>query len=51
MHGRDRDSIVEGENEKVNPKYQKLVEDYFKSLTRIQFNGEHQRCTTQCAHR
>ena len=33
LHPRDRAALVEGENEKVNPKYQKLVEDYFKSLS------------------
>jgi hypothetical protein len=32
LHPRDRQSIVEGEQEKVNPKYQKLVEDYYKTL-------------------
>jgi len=33
LHGRERDAIVEAENEKVNPKYQKLVDDYFKALS------------------
>ena len=33
LHPRERESVVEGENEKVNPKYLKLVEDYFKSLS------------------
>ena len=33
LHGRDREAIVEIENEKVNPKYQKLVDDYYKSLS------------------
>jgi hypothetical protein len=33
LHPRDRDAVLEGASEKVNPKYQKLVEDYFKSLS------------------
>jgi hypothetical protein len=33
LHPRDRDAVLEGATEKVNPKYQKLVEDYFKSLS------------------
>ena len=33
MHPRDRDAVLEGASEKINPKYQKLVEDYFKSLS------------------
>jgi hypothetical protein len=33
LHPRLREAVVEGENEKVNPKYLKLVEDYFKSLS------------------
>jgi hypothetical protein len=32
LHPRDREAVLEGASEKVNPKYQKLVEDYFKSL-------------------
>jgi hypothetical protein len=32
LHPRDRQAIVEGEQEKVNPKYQKLVDDYYKTL-------------------
>jgi hypothetical protein len=32
LHPRDRKAIVEGEQEKVNPKYQKLVDDYYKTL-------------------
>ena len=33
LHPRDRDAVLEGASEKVNPKYQKMVEDYFKSLS------------------
>lgn len=33
LHPRDRDAVVEAASEKVNPKYQKMVEDYFKSLS------------------
>jgi hypothetical protein len=33
LHPRDRDAVLEGSSEKVNAKYQKLVEDYFKSLS------------------
>jgi hypothetical protein len=33
LHPRDREAVLEGASEKVNPKYQKLVEDYFKSLS------------------
>ena len=33
LHPRDRNAILEGGSEKVNPKYQKMVEDYFKSLS------------------
>ena len=33
LHPRDRDAIVEAGNEKVNPKYQKLVDDYYKTLS------------------
>ena len=33
LHPRDRAAVLEGGSEKVNPKYQKMVEDYFKSLS------------------
>lgn len=33
LHPRDREAVLEGASEKVNPKYQKMVEDYFKSLS------------------
>ncbi|HSZ56808.1 MAG TPA: hypothetical protein VK797_14160 [Tepidisphaeraceae bacterium] len=32
LHPRDRVAIVEGGQENVNPKYQKLVDDYYKTL-------------------
>ena len=33
LHPRDREAVLEGASEKVNPKYQKLVEDYYKTLS------------------
>jgi len=33
LHPRDRQAVTEQSTEKVNPKYQKLVEDYFKTLS------------------
>jgi hypothetical protein len=33
LHPRLREAILEGSSEKMNPKYQKLVEDYYKTLS------------------
>jgi hypothetical protein len=33
LHPRLRDAIMEGASEKMSPKYQKLVEDYYKTLS------------------
>ena len=33
LNKRDRQAVLEGASEKPNPKYQKMIEDYFKSLS------------------
>ena len=33
LHPRDRAAMVEGQNEQPNPKYQKQIDDYFKTLS------------------